>query len=109
MTVLYDDLLPKELDPKVSRHTVGFTGNGNVTFRDINRRPLAIPSTATPFRRALLWVAEVSCRAALTNRRPHLCATPFIPASWETIIRACEAGSPDSAISPMMRRYLDEL
>jgi hypothetical protein len=80
-TVLYDDVLSTKLSLKRNSRWL--------TFGDINRSPLRLPSLVFPFKRALYFMAYHAYDKAVHSRRAHLClGAPLTEDDWTEIRKA---------------------
>ena len=88
LQVLYDDVLRREIS--LPRTVLGLAGEGNLTFNELNNRPLILPSLIFPFRRAIYYMAYFAYDTALASRRQHNCARASSPdeAGWLIIKNA---------------------
>ena len=65
----------------------GDQAKGNLTYNDINGRPLSLPTLVFPFRRALYFMSYYAYKSTVNSRTPHVCADLSRPTEeeWEAI------------------------
>lgn len=93
LQVLNDKLLKTELS--IPANTLFPRRKGNLTFRDVNGRPLLLPPLVFPYRRALYFVAKFAYEGAMDSNK---CVKDSRPTeeTWEkikqTVVTSSECG-----------------
>lgn len=95
LMVLHDSVLDEQIP--VGRTKLGILGSGNVTFRDLQRRPLLLPSLVFPYRRALCRHARAAYLLALEDPAPQVVAQQTYPSEseWDNIFSYVKSQSPE--------------